>query len=157
MKVLILLCLAAAAVAQEVYAPIPYTFNYKVDTEDGGSSGHQESGDGNGKVQGSYTVTDLEGHTRTVEYVADELGFRANIQTNEPGTANLNPADVTMYSSADDNGIAAAYGIGGAAPQQPAVRPQTRPAARPSAGRQGQGVRYVLVPSTDPRAAGYAA
>ncbi|KAG8201761.1 hypothetical protein JTE90_012820 [Oedothorax gibbosus] len=38
--------------------------------------------------------------------VADELGFHVNI---EPGTANLSPADVTMYSSANGNGIAAAY------------------------------------------------
>ncbi|XP_054708871.1 cuticle protein 10.9-like [Uloborus diversus] len=147
MKVFIVLALVAVAAAQ--YAdpnavPIPYSFGYTSATEDGGSSGHQESGDGAGRVTGSYTVQDLEGHVRTVEYVADEAGFRATIRTNEPGTANQNPADVIMESSAPESAGAPVYSLGGggAAPQ-------------PAAAARGQGVRYVLVPSTDPRARGY--
>ncbi|KAG8201759.1 hypothetical protein JTE90_012818 [Oedothorax gibbosus] len=149
MKVFIVLAvLVAAAVAQyeESYAPIPYSFNYNSDTEDGGNSGHQESGDGNGRVQGSYTVTDLEGHTRVVDYVADENGFRATVRTNEPGTANLNPADVTVESTGDDNGIAAAYSGAAAGAYSGAPQP---------AGGQQPGVRYVLVPADDPRTRGY--
>ncbi|KAG8191842.1 hypothetical protein JTE90_022831 [Oedothorax gibbosus] len=156
MKVLILLCLVAAAVAapaEEVkYAPIPYSFNYNAETEDGGSSARQEAGDGAGKVQGSYTVTDLEGHSRTVEYVADELGFRANVRSNEPGTANINPASITVESSADDGGIAEVYSAAVAAAAatysaSASVGPKPAAAARPAQSRPAArtGTRYVLV------------
>ncbi|XP_035220718.1 cuticle protein 10.9-like [Stegodyphus dumicola] len=152
MKVFIILCLVAAAVAQRAelqYQPIPYSFNYVAELEDGGKSSHQESGDGAGRVSGSYTVNDLEGHARVVEYVADEGGFRANIRTNEPGTDNAAPADVVIESSA----------AGAAAPA--AARSYSAPAARPARPSAGAntvtdprtGVRYVLVPDTDPRAA----
>ena len=33
-----------------------------------------------------------------VEYVADAAGYRATVKTNEPGTANANPADVQVSS-----------------------------------------------------------
>lgn len=65
-----------------------------------GQSSRQEVADGTGKVEGSYTVTNDEGHTRVVDYVADQYGFRANIRTNEPGTDNKNPADVMIESAA---------------------------------------------------------
>lgn len=65
-----------------------------------GQSSRQEIADGTGKVEGSYTVTNDEGHTRVVDYVADQYGFRANIRTNEPGTDNKNPADVMIESTA---------------------------------------------------------
>lgn len=71
---------------QPNYAPIPYSFTYEAPTEDGGSSSRTESGDGAGRVEGSYTVNDLEGNSRVVEYIADEGGFRVtNLRTNEPG------------------------------------------------------------------------
>ncbi|PRD30478.1 UNVERIFIED_CONTAM: Cuticle protein 10.9 [Trichonephila clavipes] len=82
-------------------APNPYQYSYSSPAI-GGSSSHQESGDGTGRVSGSYSVVDEDGRSRTVEYVADELGFRANVITNEPGTSNQAPADVTISSSADD-------------------------------------------------------
>ncbi|KAF8791767.1 Cuticle protein 16.8 like protein [Argiope bruennichi] len=151
MKVFIVLAVLVAVVSSQnvdpLAKPIPYSFSYTSNTEDGGSSGHQENGDGAGRVTGSYTVTDLEGHNRVIEYIADENGFRATVRTNEPGTANLNSADVKMESTGDDNGIAAAYaGTLPAAAPAPAVAPVT-------SGRPG--VRYVLVPVTDPRARGY--
>ncbi|XP_042905561.1 cuticle protein 10.9-like [Parasteatoda tepidariorum] len=141
MKVLIILsALVAVSLAQyglePVAAPIPYSFNYEAPTEDGGNSGHQESGDGAGRVSGSYTVSNLEGHTRIVDYVADENGFRASIRTNEPGTASSNPADVTVESSA-------------------AEAPQYAPQYAPVAPAAPASPRYVLVPVDDPRAAGY--
>lgn len=72
---------------QPNYPPIPYSFTYEAPTEDGGSSSRSESGDGAGRVEGSYTVNDLEGNSRVVEYIADEGGFRVtNLRTNEPGT-----------------------------------------------------------------------
>lgn len=71
---------------QPNYPPIPYSFTYEAPTEDGGSSSRTESGDGAGRVEGSYTVNDLEGNSRVVEYVADEGGFRVlALRTNEPG------------------------------------------------------------------------
>lgn len=81
--------------------PNPYQFSYSAPSE-GGQSSHQESGDGSGRVTGSYSVTDEDGRSRLVEYVADEGGFRASVTTNEPGTSNSAPADVTINSSADD-------------------------------------------------------
>ncbi|GBM74287.1 hypothetical protein AVEN_20298-1 [Araneus ventricosus] len=150
MKAFIVLCIfVGAAVAQQINAPIPYSFNYAAPTEDGGSSSHNENGDGAGRVTGSYSVSNLEGHSRTVDYVADEAGFRATVRSNEPGTANINPADVVM-----DSGAAAApvtYSLGTAA--APAARVISPAAPAAPAGRAG--VRYVLVPSTDPRARGY--
>ncbi|XP_022706219.1 adult-specific rigid cuticular protein 15.7-like [Varroa jacobsoni] len=38
-------------------------------------------------VAGSYGLVDIDGRSRVVNYVADGLGFRASIKTNEPGTA----------------------------------------------------------------------
>ncbi|GFY53205.1 adult-specific rigid cuticular protein 15.5 [Trichonephila inaurata madagascariensis] len=144
MKAFIVLCVfIGAAVAQQASQPIPYAFNYAAATEDGGNSARQESGDGAGRVSGSYSVNDIEGHARTVEYVADEGGFRATIRTNEPGTANINPADVTMDSSADAGAVS--YSLGTASTSTRVISPST--------GRPG--VRYVLVPVTDPRARGY--
>lgn len=37
---------------------------------------------------------------RVVKYVADENGFRADVDTNEPGTKSDNPADVSFKSAA---------------------------------------------------------
>lgn len=94
-------------------------------------------------MTGSYTVTNLEGHTRVVDYIADADGFRATIRTNEPGTDNQSPADVTVESSAAEAGPVR----NSAAISAPAAA--LRPAAvaaggAASAGRTG--VRYVLVP-----------
>ncbi|KAF8791776.1 cuticle protein 10.9-like [Argiope bruennichi] len=89
--------------------PNPYQYSYSSPAI-GGQSSHSESGDGSGRVTGSYSVVDEDGRSRTVEYVADEGGFRANIITNEPGTSNQAPADVTISSSADDGFGGLTYG-----------------------------------------------
>ncbi|GIY52467.1 hypothetical protein CDAR_181321 [Caerostris darwini] len=117
-KVIVLACIFLCVQAQ--YAPVdygygvpnPYQYSYSSPAI-GGSSSHSESGDGAGRVTGAYSVVDEDGRSRTVEYVADELGFRANIVTNEPGTSNQAPADVTISSSADDGfgGYGAGYGL----------------------------------------------
>ncbi|GFS52708.1 cuticle protein 10.9 [Nephila pilipes] len=81
--------------------PKPYAFSYNAPLDDGvGQSSRSESADGSGRVQGSYTLNNDEGHFRVVEYVADQDGFRAAIRTNEPGTESKNPADVIMNSEA---------------------------------------------------------
>ncbi|XP_035220712.1 cuticle protein 10.9-like [Stegodyphus dumicola] len=155
MKVFIILSLAAAAVAQLAappqYKPIPYSFNYVAENEDGGSSSHQESGDGAGRVSGSYSVNDLEGHARVVEYVADEGGFRANIRSNEPGIISAAPADVVIESSGGSGAVAPAAARVISAPVAAPVVRSTQPASQPASR---SGIRYVLVPESDPRAAG---
>ncbi|GIY29783.1 uncharacterized protein CEXT_780151 [Caerostris extrusa] len=60
----------------------------------------EESGNGAGGVVGSYGFTDARGIARQVNYVADHAGFRAQVKTNEPGTANQNPAAVHLVSNA---------------------------------------------------------
>ncbi|XP_055939645.1 cuticle protein 10.9-like [Argiope bruennichi] len=82
-------------------SPKPYAFNYNALLDDGvGQSSRTETADGSGRVQGSYTLNNDEGHSRVVEYVADQNGFRAVVRTNEPGTDNQNPADVVVESAA---------------------------------------------------------
>ncbi|GFW27113.1 uncharacterized protein TNCV_93391 [Trichonephila clavipes] len=80
-------------------APKPYSFGYDAPAIGGGSS-RRETSDGNGRVVGSYTVSDADGRLRIVDYYADETGFHANVKTNEPGTANQDSADVTVQSYA---------------------------------------------------------
>jgi len=91
--------LAEVPLSQPLPEPIsPYSFGYTADAIDGSSS-RQESSDGSGVVRGSYSVLSAVGGKRIVNYIADENGFRAQIQTNEFGTEAKNPADVTLLSS----------------------------------------------------------
>ncbi|GBL86557.1 hypothetical protein AVEN_194814-1 [Araneus ventricosus] len=109
--VIAFIALAGVAVAQHLpahhapvhhapvhHAPQPYAFGYRV-KDHHGEQHRQEAGDGHG-VKGSYGFTDDRGIHRQVNYVADHAGFRAQVKTNEPGTANQNPAAVHMISDA---------------------------------------------------------
>ncbi|CAL1279573.1 unnamed protein product, partial [Larinioides sclopetarius] len=87
------------------HAPQPYKFGYSV-KDHHGEQHREESGDGGHAVRGSYGFTDARGIHRQVHYIADHGGFRAEVKTNEPGTANQNPAAVHMISDAP-------YGHGG--------------------------------------------
>ncbi|XP_076370003.1 cuticle protein 10.9-like isoform X1 [Tachypleus tridentatus] len=80
----------------EVEKPEPYDFSYETKDEDGNTLSRQESGDRTGAVSGSFSYTDANGLFRRVNYVADTEGFKPSIETNEPGTANANPADVQV-------------------------------------------------------------
>ncbi|XP_040072588.1 cuticle protein 16.8-like [Ixodes scapularis] len=99
----LLCCLAAyvaAQVAVENNPPQPYNFAFDNTDEFGTRLTRQETGDEfNGKV-GSYSYTDAAGVYRTVNYVADAAGFRATVNTNEPGTKTSEPADATTVSAA---------------------------------------------------------
>lgn len=55
----------------------------------GGSVQRQESSNATGHVVGMYSIREDNGRFRTVSYVADKGGFRAQILTNEPGGMNL--------------------------------------------------------------------
>ncbi|KAF8767265.1 Cuticle protein 16.8 like protein [Argiope bruennichi] len=96
------------------HAPQPYKFGYSVKDKHG-EQHREEVGDGK-NVKGSYGFTDARGIHRQVNYVADHAGFRAQVKTNEPGTANQNPAAVHIISDAPygHGGYASAAGVGGA-------------------------------------------
>lgn len=67
-----------------------YRFAYDIVDHLGARNGRSESGDALGNKVGSYSIADIDGRVRRVDYVADDYGFRASIQTNEHGTAPSN-------------------------------------------------------------------
>lgn len=83
--------------------PSPYSFGYKVNDGYGNQNYQNEEGDDYGTKKGSYGYTDAYGIYRKVDYIADAYGFRANVYTNEPGTANQAPADTKWQSVAEPN------------------------------------------------------
>ncbi|GFU28382.1 cuticle protein 16.8 [Nephila pilipes] len=105
---------ASAFVLQPVHhhAPQPYKFGYSVKDKHG-EQHREEAGDGHA-VRGSYGFSDARGIHRQVNYVADKAGFRAQVKTNEPGTANQNPAAVQLISNAPyaQEGYAGVSGLG---------------------------------------------
>ncbi|GFR25702.1 adult-specific rigid cuticular protein 15.7 [Trichonephila clavata] len=50
------------------------------------------------ETRGIYTIADIDGRARRVDYVADAHGFRASVKTNEPGTAASAPAAALIAS-----------------------------------------------------------
>ncbi|KAL1480033.1 hypothetical protein MTO96_051375 [Rhipicephalus appendiculatus] len=56
-------------------------------------------GDANNVKTGSYGYTDVYGLYRRVNYIADANGFRATVDTNEPGTAPGASADVVFNAA----------------------------------------------------------
>ncbi|KAL1425964.1 hypothetical protein MTO96_018672 [Rhipicephalus appendiculatus] len=79
-------------IREGINSPMPYGFKYEAYGDDGGGHTREESADGSGRVVGSYTIFSPEGFLRRVFYEADENGFRARVETNEPGTKTSNPA-----------------------------------------------------------------
>ncbi|KAH9398994.1 hypothetical protein TYRP_018380 [Tyrophagus putrescentiae] len=75
-----------------------YAFGYNEDHATGGTF-RRETGSP-GIAQGSYGLRVADGRVRVVNYVADGLGFRANIQTNEPGVEDQDPASVLINKAA---------------------------------------------------------
>ncbi|XP_064476154.1 cuticle protein 19.8-like [Ornithodoros turicata] len=71
-----------------------YQFGYDISHTSGGNF-HKETGSAGYKA-GSYGIRDADGRVRVVNYVADENGFRADVQTNEPGVEPKDPAHVTI-------------------------------------------------------------
>ncbi|GFU28368.1 cuticle protein 16.8 [Nephila pilipes] len=81
----------------ELFKAKPYKFGYAVKDKHG-EQYREEVGDGLHDVKGSYGFVDDRGIKRQVNYVADKEGFRAEVKTNEPGTAPQDPAAVKMIS-----------------------------------------------------------
>ncbi|CAN7996851.1 unnamed protein product, partial [Ixodes pacificus] len=90
---------ACGVVVENVHVPQPYSFGYDNVDEFGTRLTRQETGDEYNNKVGSYGYVDAHGVARTVNYVADALGFRATVETNEPGTKTSAPADAPTYSS----------------------------------------------------------
>ncbi|XP_049518901.1 adult-specific rigid cuticular protein 15.7 [Dermacentor silvarum] len=96
-----------AAPAKAVLAPVAavpvtaqsYSFGYNSADEFGTRVQRQESSDVNNVRTGSYGYADANGIFRHVQYVADAGGFRAAIDTNEPGTAQGQTAGA-LYNAA---------------------------------------------------------
>lgn len=78
-----------------------YEFGYHVH-DPWGSHFQKESGDPWEK-HGSYGLKLADGRERVVKYVADKGGFRAKIETNEPGTGSVDAADA-IYNGDDPGG-----------------------------------------------------
>jgi len=97
-----------------------YAFGYNEDHATGGTF-RREAGSP-GAVTGSYGLRDIDGRVRVVNYVADALGFRANIQTNEPGVEPKDPASTLINKGV----VAAAPVVAAAAPVAVAAAPAAR-------------------------------
>uniref|UniRef100_A0A0K8RH49 Putative cuticle protein n=1 Tax=Ixodes ricinus TaxID=34613 RepID=A0A0K8RH49_IXORI len=97
--------LAAPVVAKAVVAAPPdvspqsYSFGYNSADEFGTRIQRQETSDVNNVRTGSYGYADANGIFRHVQYIADAAGFRASVDTNEPGTAGGQTAGV-LYNAA---------------------------------------------------------
>lgn len=96
-----------------VQAPQPYSFGYDNVDEFGTKLFHKEEGDGNNAKTGSYGYQDANGLYRRVNYVADAGGFRATVDTNEPGTQAGSSADAVFNANPVVAGptASAAYGV----------------------------------------------
>ncbi|GFS67593.1 adult-specific rigid cuticular protein 15.7 [Trichonephila clavipes] len=75
-----------------------YAFGYDIKDGLGAANSRSEVGDAHGNKKGSYTIADIDGRARRVDYVADGYGFRATVKTNEPGTAASAPAAALIAS-----------------------------------------------------------
>ena len=132
--------------ATKTFNPYSYQYTAVVGRNEDGMIGSKQAGDATGKVTGSYTLMDPDGRYRYVYYVADSKGYRATIKTNEPGTANENPANVVIQSSystpaaptAEPSSMPGSSGYGG-----------SQTTSSPNAGYGGKS------PSTSAPSAGY--
>ncbi|PRD35724.1 UNVERIFIED_CONTAM: Adult-specific rigid cuticular protein 15.7 [Trichonephila clavipes] len=75
-----------------------YAFGYDIKDGLGAANSRSEVGDAHGNKKGSYTIADIDGRARRVDYVAEGHGFRATVKTNEPGTAASAPAAALIAS-----------------------------------------------------------
>ncbi|XP_054721803.1 cuticle protein 14-like [Uloborus diversus] len=99
-----------------------YNFGYNEGHLTGGTF-RKESGDGHGNVAGSYGLRDADGRIRIVNYVADAAGFRADIQTNEPGVEPKDPAHTAINKAGLLVAPAHHHAVAYAAPVAPYVAP----------------------------------
>ncbi|KAH6938680.1 hypothetical protein HPB50_011715 [Hyalomma asiaticum] len=108
-----------------LWPPQPYSFGYDNVDEYGNRQFRTEQGDSNNAKTGSYGYRDVNGLYRRVNYVADANGFRATVDTNEPGTApgasadavfNAAPVVPPVPSGAAQRGVPAVLGARASTP-----------------------------------------
>ncbi|KAH8009594.1 hypothetical protein HPB51_018287 [Rhipicephalus microplus] len=85
--------------------PQPYQFGYEISDGHGNKQVRYEVSDGHNRKQGSYGFVDAHGVYRQVQYVADHNGFRATIDTNEPGVAAGYSAGAVFKLATEDLGL----------------------------------------------------
>ncbi|XP_003744134.1 uncharacterized protein LOC100904422 [Galendromus occidentalis] len=92
-----------SSLRQQQEPPKPFSYKYEGPDPYGGFSSHESQGDENGRITGQYTVENPDGTSRLVKYVADpELGFFAEVETDEEGTKTSEPANVSIVSTAPE-------------------------------------------------------
>ncbi|XP_064455912.1 cuticle protein 10.9-like [Ornithodoros turicata] len=106
-KVLLVTLIAVAAAQVPEDPPQPYSFSFDSTDEFGTRLLQSESGDEGNRKTGSYGYQSADGTYRHVNYVADENGFRATVDTNEPGTKAESPADVQLNANPQPNPVGA--------------------------------------------------
>ncbi|CAN8005659.1 unnamed protein product, partial [Ixodes hexagonus] len=89
---------ASTPPTDNAYPAQPFSFGYDNVDEYGNRQFHTERADANNVRTGSYGYTDARGLYRRVNYVADANGFRATVETNEPGTQAGASADAVFYA-----------------------------------------------------------
>lgn len=127
-----------------------YNFGYDEDHTSGGSF-RREAGNALGAKEGSYGLRDADGRVRVVSYIADELGFRASISSNEPGIMPSTPAGVTIglplqrpVTPAVPVAVPAPAGLAPPAPVAFNSAPTRRPAYTP---QEPEGTFFLGAPS----------
>ncbi|XP_054711740.1 cuticle protein 14-like [Uloborus diversus] len=132
MQVLVLFALFAASQAAVLFSAAPLLStgassqyrsqdsvgNYHFGYDEGHSSGgsfRKESGDAFGNKVGSYGLRDADGRARIVNYVADAAGFRADVQSNEPGVEPKDPANTSINKAIIAAPAVATYAVAPAA------------------------------------------
>nr|XP_042906555.1 uncharacterized protein LOC107448105 [Parasteatoda tepidariorum] len=108
--------------------PQAYKFGYEIKDHHQGHQYRHEQKDEKGNIQGRFGYRDPKGQYRQVNYVADDNGFRAKIQTNEAGIVDENPADVKIqkdqevtadgHQEGDSSGKQQTYDHVGSAPKE---------------------------------------
>ncbi|XP_054710253.1 cuticle protein 10.9-like [Uloborus diversus] len=90
--------------------PKPYAFNYHVADDHGNVQFRREQADSSGIVSGSYGYMNINGLYRTVDYISDKTGFKAQVKTNEPGVGTgPGPADVEIKAKPVPAGLQDMY------------------------------------------------
>ncbi|XP_037285508.2 uncharacterized protein LOC119178413 [Rhipicephalus microplus] len=121
-----------AAVAAVPVTAQSYSFGYNSADEFGTRVQRQETSDVNNVRTGSYSYADAKGIFRHVKYVADAGGFRAAIDTNEPGTAQGQTAGA-LYNAAPLQAAPVAAAVPYKAAAVPVAAPYAAYAVKPAA------------------------
>lgn len=119
-----------------------FNFGYDESHATGSTSRREEQT--NGVRRGSYSLSDADGRRRVVNYIADAAGFRASIQTNEPGVEPKDPADTLINKEGHELAVAPAPIAHAVAAPLPA--PEFAPLAAPIAHGPLAAPQYAPAP-----------